>query len=236
MTFDEHEYSRLVAALSFTHGIKEWDLYATGYYRAAEILVDNVASNELLYIDSLVYPIVYLYRQYLELRLKQLILKYRQFIGSEQDISRTHRLQHLWREFESVYRKAVRELPDEFRARGELRQVAACIKYFAEMDVTSETFRYPSHIVDENEPNALLNIGRIAQIMGNTRSVLDGCSIVLDVWDEIRDDAYAAEADLRAAEYEAEQEILAAAYSAGMPPFELDDNKEDDLRDTDFPF
>jgi len=47
-------------------------LYAVGYKRAGEMLVEAVVQSRKDY-DSLVFPIVFVYRQYLELRLKQLI-------------------------------------------------------------------------------------------------------------------------------------------------------------------
>ena len=46
--------------------------YAVGYKRAADFLVERV-SQERRHQDTLVYPIAFLYRQYLELRLKELI-------------------------------------------------------------------------------------------------------------------------------------------------------------------
>lgn len=49
----------------------DWDTYAMGYKRAGDILVQYVADNDWDQ-DFLVYPITFLYRQYLELRLKEL--------------------------------------------------------------------------------------------------------------------------------------------------------------------
>lgn len=53
--------------------IDPWDLYADGYREAADHLVERIVEGQSLTLDTIVYPIVFLYRQYLELRLKQLI-------------------------------------------------------------------------------------------------------------------------------------------------------------------
>jgi hypothetical protein len=45
------------------------NLYAIGYKRAAELLLEHV-KNSGRDQDTLVYPIIFLYRHYLELRLK----------------------------------------------------------------------------------------------------------------------------------------------------------------------
>lgn len=49
----------------------KWDTYAEGYKSAGDIAVQYVVENNW-YQDFLVYPIVFLYRHYLELRLKEL--------------------------------------------------------------------------------------------------------------------------------------------------------------------
>jgi hypothetical protein len=48
-----------------------WDLYSIGYKMAADVLIENSGR----YPDFLIYPIVFLYRQYIELRLKQIIIQ-----------------------------------------------------------------------------------------------------------------------------------------------------------------
>ncbi len=47
-------------------------LYIVGYKEAGDILVKNIIESRSHH-DSLVFPIVFMYRHYLELRLKQLI-------------------------------------------------------------------------------------------------------------------------------------------------------------------
>src|SRR4030042_2814002 len=60
------------ACLNFIHN--GWSIYAIGYKDAADILVSHIEEKRR-YQDTLVYPIVFLYRQYLELALKDIIRK-----------------------------------------------------------------------------------------------------------------------------------------------------------------
>ena len=59
------------ACLNFTHD--QLELYVSGYKHAAEILNRHVLENRVIGFDTLVYPIIFLYRQYIELQLKSLI-------------------------------------------------------------------------------------------------------------------------------------------------------------------
>src|ERR1043165_9459178 len=75
-----------------SHGL---DLFAEGYKTAADILVKQVvecASHQ----DTLVYPIVFLYRQHIELRFKEIIREGLSLLDEGQDFPRTHRLDELW--------------------------------------------------------------------------------------------------------------------------------------------
>lgn len=55
----------------------QWLFYVEGYRIAAERLVDNVLTTQTER-DTLIYPIVFLYRHYIEIQLKEIII-----IGSE---------------------------------------------------------------------------------------------------------------------------------------------------------
>ena len=61
---------RFNACLNWTNDTLE--LYVIGYKEAADKLVENIMDTPR-YQDTLVFPICFLYRQYIELRLKELI-------------------------------------------------------------------------------------------------------------------------------------------------------------------
>jgi len=68
-----------------------WSLYAVGYKDAGDILareVENRNSGQ----DTLVYPILFLYRQYLELEIKDLIRTARRLQDLGGDFPKNHRI------------------------------------------------------------------------------------------------------------------------------------------------
>lgn len=71
-----------------------WGLYAMGYREAADILANNLNTCNL---DTLIYPVSFLYRQAIELQLKEIISTGRQLSEFHSDeVPNTHNLVHLW--------------------------------------------------------------------------------------------------------------------------------------------
>src|SRR5439155_17966203 len=66
-------------------------LYAVGYKRAGEMLVEAVVKSRGDH-DSLVFPIAFVYRQYLELRLKQLIRDSKRLLDDTSSFPATHKI------------------------------------------------------------------------------------------------------------------------------------------------
>jgi hypothetical protein len=83
----------LNACLNFAED--EFHLYATGYRSAAEHLFRVVDTN-LREQDTLVYPIVFLWRQYLELSLKNLVRTGNLYVGRPAIFPMHHRIKELW--------------------------------------------------------------------------------------------------------------------------------------------
>ncbi len=77
-----------------------WFQYITGYRKAARLLVANIedeSEDSTPWSDQLVYPAVFLYRQYLELQMKDFIQNAGPIVGVADDFERTHDLVRLWR-------------------------------------------------------------------------------------------------------------------------------------------
>src|SRR2546426_11026884 len=113
-------------------------LYAVGYKRAGEILAEMVVKSRRDH-DSLVFPIVFVYRQYLELRLKQLIRDSRRLLGDSSGFPATHKIAELW--------KLCRPLLDQTGLKTDeqvLEVIEELIAEFAEVDEDSYAFRYPT--------------------------------------------------------------------------------------------
>ena len=74
-------------------------LYSEGYKEAGKRLYDCCIEN-LFYSNTLVYPMTYNYRQFLELRLKELLLMGNEYIETGDDFPDEHSLTKLW----NIYR------------------------------------------------------------------------------------------------------------------------------------
>ncbi len=118
-----------------------WGLYAMGYEEAADILVKNVKSDNS---DLLIYPIAFLYRQAIELQLKDIILTCRGLYGFEnEEIPKNHDLLQSW----SVCKKAIEHVWPKEEDRGNVKEVEKIIREIHTIDKKSFSFRYP---VDKN--------------------------------------------------------------------------------------
>ena len=114
-----------------------WNLYAWGYQRAGDILVEFIKDTRTDQ-DILVYPIVFLYRQYIELELKEIIAAGNKLIGKYDRLPACHNIDKLW--------KMCREVIEELELKGpkeDLDAMEEYIRQFSEKDPSSTAFRYP---------------------------------------------------------------------------------------------
>jgi hypothetical protein len=87
----------------------EWRLtfaweYASGYRRAADVLVEQFLDDSRS-MDTVVFPIVYLYRHYLELRLKELAFGGHALLNHPVDFEDQHSLVQLWSPCRGILRE-----------------------------------------------------------------------------------------------------------------------------------
>jgi len=149
--------------------------YATKFKEAADVLVRDAAAGSAI-LDAVVIPIMFLYRQYLELTLKEIIMFGREVVGGEKGYPHEHNLKVLWGEALSLltahYGSA---LPPEAQA------VTNCIDDIDVYDPKSFSFRYPT---DKNGRPYLtgiehINIRNLRETMDRLASFLDCISIDL---------------------------------------------------------
>jgi hypothetical protein len=113
-------------------------LYAVGYKRAGEMLVETVVKSRKDH-DSLVFPVAFVYRQYLELRFKQLIRDSKRLIGDTSGLPPTHKLTELWKMCRPLLNQVGLNVGDQV-----LDAIEELIPEFAEVDEDSYAFRYPT--------------------------------------------------------------------------------------------
>ncbi len=154
------------ACLNWNHD--GWALYACGYKEAADLLVQRIEERNACQ-DSLVYPILFLYRQYLELEIKDLIRQSRRLQDISGDFPKHHHIGNLWSECHSLLSKIS---PDDSVA--ELKEIARLISEFSAVDPSSMAFRYPK---DKDGTPSLPNIHHIN--LRNVRKVIGKISFIL---------------------------------------------------------
>ena len=113
-------------------------VYAEGYWLSADHLVD-LSLSESSNRDFLIYPILFLYRQFLELSLKEIII-YAEELTVEGETKRRdhHRLDSLWTQVEQLMTDV-----SDGSVEHDVTVIGNAVRQFASIDPTSQLFRYP---------------------------------------------------------------------------------------------
>lgn len=161
-SIERHSHSRLV-------------LMMTGYKQGADLMVERSAQSRWER-DTLVFPILFNYRQFVELSLKYLIATYGHTVGVRENW-RSHDLVVLWEQFVSVLKGYGHADPDETDP-----VVAAVVAEFAKVDPQSYSYRYPvdrhgKPIPIEHEE---LDLAVLADVMKGVEGYFSGCDGYLD--------------------------------------------------------
>src|SRR2546425_8375898 len=153
--------------------VDDWscDAYPAGYKQAADKLVAAVPET-LEGRDELIIPIVFLYRQYLELRMKDIITAGNELFRIENEYPRHHELNRLWQECRPILERLT--TPD-WRERFE--QAEQDIYEFHQHDRWSDKFRFPrSPQGNLSIPREVINLRRFRNIMEELATLLDPLS------------------------------------------------------------
>ncbi|OGW83349.1 MAG: hypothetical protein A2987_01230 [Omnitrophica bacterium RIFCSPLOWO2_01_FULL_45_10] len=158
------------ACLNYTHDMSE--VYISGYKLAGDVLVGYIKQKKCDQ-DLLVYPIGFLYRQYLELRLKDIIKLGIELYDMNNKMPTHHKIVELWALAKEILKKAW--------PKGDIKDLAIiekCIKEYAKADPASQSFRYS----EDREGNKTLegishiNLRNLANVIERISSLLDGAS------------------------------------------------------------
>jgi len=127
-----HRYNALVGDFFSADSM----LIANGYFHGANQLVSDLEKKPA---NTLVYPIIFLYRHYLEIALKSILYKYEKLGHKINDnIIVRHNILKLYEEVNTITQEKYpdRPLPEE---------IYIFIKEFNDFDATSQTFRYSTN-------------------------------------------------------------------------------------------
>ncbi|WP_027834862.1 hypothetical protein [Maritalea myrionectae] len=141
-----------------------------GYKLGADHMVEKALDDENER-NMLVYPIIFNYRQFLELNLKAQIYSFGHYVGVQANW-KTHNLEHLWLLFKEMLEGFGTEDPDQ--ADGVVSNIVA---EFSKIDPQSYSHRYP---VDRNG-DALpisrdeLSLSQLRDVMEAVENYFSGC-------------------------------------------------------------
>ncbi len=151
----------------------DWDIFAMGYKMAGDMLVQYVKDNDRDQ-DFLVYPIAFLYRQYLELRLKELIRVSSTLLDKDIKPPIGHNLISLWR----LARPNIEAVWPGFETRVYLKMVEDRLKELCDLDPGSYAFRYPEDTKGGATLSGIMhiNLKQLMDVIQGISNVLDGAS------------------------------------------------------------
>jgi len=163
---------QLTACLNFSYN--KHNRYIEGYKKGAELLIEQIG-REIYDQDYLVYPIVFMYRQHLELQLKNIILHSRKLLAkSENGHPLHHNLESLW----PLAKNLSKEVWSEHPAPPELDAADHFIGQFSQVDPNSMSFRYAT--TKDGEPSlpdiTHINLERLKECMDQIIPFLEGVS------------------------------------------------------------
>jgi hypothetical protein len=114
--------------------------FAEGYRLAAERLVRSIVedTSRAKYVDALVYPVLFLYHHYMEVRLKQIIQEGYYLLDKDDRFPKHHNILELWEQAKGI----ACEL-NKGADRTPLNAVDHVVRELASISPNAEGYRYP---------------------------------------------------------------------------------------------
>jgi len=126
-----------------------WSHYTIEYKEAGDLLLANAVKTRRR--NFMVFPTIFLYRHYIELILKEIILNNWEYLGISQPFPRSHNIYELWKLCRDCLQKTDKLVDPQFAGseayHKEIVQtydaLEADLNRFADIDPDSQSFRYP---------------------------------------------------------------------------------------------
>ena len=155
-----------------------------GYKNGADILSQYVDSTQR-HQDTLVYPILFLYRHYLELMIKEILTDCAKILD-EKITFKHHNLSAYWEEAKDKCFKALEEkIPEDM-----IVPIENMVRQLVEVDKSSDAFRYPCRKDGSATLEGMthINIKRVSEEIAKTSDALEAISAALSVAVETKAD------------------------------------------------
>lgn len=148
----------------------DWMVYAHGYATVADLALANSSRIER---DSIVYPVIFLYRHAIELALKYTLLIARRLLDEPGGLQKGHGLNNIWAQLRPLLERIWDDGPEH-----DLRAVDALIREMDHKDQNAEKFRYPISRGGERffGSDELINLEKFCESGRKVLNFLHGCS------------------------------------------------------------
>ena len=147
-----------VFAVSKTHKAKatlassffknQYLAYEMAYKMAGDLLVKSAIDDDSLFMDISIYPIAFLYRQFVELYIKDILLKFDDKYKTDSNLNKSHDLYALWSRLKDIVVLDDLAFPKELDNMPFEDVISSSESYIIElskMDNMSMAFRYPDN-------------------------------------------------------------------------------------------
>ena len=161
------------------------EVYVCRYKEAGDRLVNSVADRSGT-ADTLFFPIVFLYRHYIELRLKSLLHDGHRLLDREYVQESEHRLSRLWPEVRAILVELWPAGSEE-----DLAAIDSLITQFEKIDPRSTTFRYPKDLDGRNSLDIevpRVNLRNLMEVVGAMSIILEGSASAISEYQGHKND------------------------------------------------
>jgi hypothetical protein len=142
-------------------------LYSTGYKRAADLLTEHILKTRKEQ-DYLIFPILFLYRHFIELNLKILIRLGNAIIDVFEKYPHHHKIYKLWIKYRKIYLKIL-DMLDNQESEADLDTMDNLINQFSKIDPCSIDTRYPENKEGKKSLSGLKHVDFL-----NLKKIMDG--------------------------------------------------------------
>lgn len=167
------------------HRAMAFSSYLSGYKLAADLLIDKAleaaAVHHIEIIDTLVYPIIFICRQFMELSIKNIYINYAHLQREESKaiIKESHSLSSAWEYIKPFAIEVSDEDEDELR---DVEIIEDYIKQFEEVSRDSTEYRYPVNKKNDVilKENTYLDLSNLKEKMQKFENFFDGLCGAMD--------------------------------------------------------
>lgn len=131
---------------SYFFAEEKYTEYYLAYKKAGDRLVSAALDDQSLFQNIAIYPIAFLYRQYAELSIKNILLKISPDFKSNKSIRGSHDLYDLWHYLLEIIKREKISNPSVFSTENMINALIGADAYLAELSIfdrESMAFRYP---------------------------------------------------------------------------------------------